>query len=109
MPDTENSGRSNCPPVAYQRSVRKTRQISCERTLWEANDRDVLLAKAVGCGKLNAASKDNQEVEFGLAFAENQLIRGYLQFLGERPDRIDLLIGEQGNCFLRTKRVKRAI
>src|SRR3984893_15827819 len=108
-PDTENSSRSSCPPVAYKRGIRKKRQISRERTLWETNDRDVLLAETVGCRKLNAASKDNQEVEFGLAFAENQLIRGYLQFFGERPDRIDLLIGEQGYCFFRTKRVKRAI
>src|SRR5678815_3493046 len=109
MPDTENSGRSSCPPVAYKRSIRKKRQIARERTLWETNDRDVLLAEADGCRKLNAAAKDNQEVEFGLAFTENQLIRGYLQFFGERPDRIDLLIGEQGNCFFRTKRVRRAI
>jgi CRISPR/Cas system type I-B associated protein Csh2 (Cas7 group RAMP superfamily) len=109
MPDTEKSGRSSCSPVAYKRSIRKKRQIARERTLWETNDRDVLLAEAVGCRKLNAASKDNQEVEFGLAFAENQLIRGYLQFFGERPDRVDLLIGEQGNCFFRTKRIKRAI
>src|ERR1700720_2671578 len=98
MPDTENSGRSSCPPVADKRSIRKKRQIARERTLWETNDRDVLLAEAVGCRKLNAASKDNQKVEFGLAFAEDQLIRGYLQFFGER-----------GNCFFRTERVKRAI
>src|ERR1700687_1359424 len=95
MPDTENSGRSSCPPVAYKRSIGKKRQIARERTLWETNDRDVLLAEAVGCRKLNAASKDNQEVEFGLAFAENQLIRGCLQFFGERPDGIDVLTGEQ--------------
>ena len=93
MPDTENSGRSSCSPVPYKRSIRKKRQIARERTLWQTNDRDVRLAEAVGCRKLNAASKDNQEVEVGLAFAENQLIRGYLQFFGERPDRIDLLIG----------------
>src|SRR3984893_6814786 len=109
MLDAENSGRSNCPPVAYKRSIRKKRQIARERTLWQTNDRDVLLAKAVGGRKLDAASKDNQEVEFGLAFAENQLIRGYLQFFGERPDRIDLLIGEPGICYFLTKRIKRAI
>ena len=67
MPDTENSGRSSCPPVAYKRSIRKKRQIARERAFWETNDRDVLLAKAVGCRKLNAAFKDNQEVEFALA------------------------------------------
>src|SRR6476660_927775 len=109
MTDTENSGRSRCPHVADKRSIRKETQIARERTLWETNDRDVLLAEAVGCRKLNAAAKDNQEVEFGLAFAQNQLIRGYLQFFGERPDRINLLIGEQGNCFFRTKRIRRAI
>src|SRR5512132_3052639 len=109
MPDTENSGRSGCPPVAYKRSIGKKRQIARERTLWETNDRDVLLAEAVGCRKLNAAAKDNQEVECGLAFAQNQLIRGYLEFFGERPDCIDLLIGEQSNCFFRTKRIRRAI
>src|SRR6185437_12857482 len=76
MPDTENSGRSSCPPVADKRSIRKERQIAREGTLWETNDRDVLLAEAVGGRKLNAASQDNQEVEFGLAFTENQLIRG---------------------------------
>ena len=76
MPDTENSGRSSCPPVTYKRSIRKKRQIAREGTLRETNDRDVLLAEAVGGRKLNAASKNNQEVELGLAFTENQLIRG---------------------------------
>ena len=33
MPDTENSGRSSCPPVAYKRSIRKERQIAREGTL----------------------------------------------------------------------------
>src|ERR1700732_4430222 len=109
MPDTEDSVRSSAPPVAHKRRIRKNRQIARERTLWETNDRDVLLAEAVGCRKLNAASQDNQEVECGLACAENQLIRGYVQCFGERPDRVDLLIGEQGHCFFRTKRIKRAI
>src|SRR6202048_530474 len=109
MPDTENSGRSSCPPVAYKRSIRKKGQIARERTLRETNDRDVFLAEAVGCRKLNAAAKDNQEVEFGLAFAENQLIRGYLQFFGERPDRINMLICDKGNCFSRPKRIRRAV
>jgi hypothetical protein len=70
MPDTENLGRASCPPVADKRRIRKKRQIAREGTLWETNDRDVLLAEAVGGRKLNAASQDNQEVEFGLAFTE---------------------------------------
>src|SRR6185295_8329514 len=92
-----------------KRSIRQQRQIACESTLRDENDRDGLFAGAVGCRKLNGSPEDNQEVELGLALTQDQLTCGYFLFFGERPDRINLLICEQGKGFFQAKAIERAI